>query len=252
MAHMKLKRRFKRNHWLSPLLIIITIVIIVAILGIRYMGNVGTPILLSFAEMKVKKLGNLVINRTISNEVISKLDMNDLFDTVYNNNREIVSIDFNPVIVNKVLNEAAIIILQNLKAIEEGNLHLIDGAEVIFSDYDLHNLKRGIVYEIPLGIISNMPLLANVGPKIPIRFALVGNLNTNFYTRVRNYGINNIMVEAVIKVDVTNQVILPLMSKTIQYDLEMPVATKIMPGEIPKYYQQGFSQSSPIFTIPMD
>src|SRR5690554_960942 len=108
MAHMKLKRRFKRNHWLSPLLIIITIVIIVAILGIRYMGNVGTPILLSFAEMKVKKLGNLVINRTISNEVISKLDMNDLFDTVYNNNREIVSIDFNPVIVNKVLNEASI------------------------------------------------------------------------------------------------------------------------------------------------
>ena len=56
--------------------------------------------------------------------------MNDLFDTVYNNSR--VVHDFNPVIVNKVLNEASIIILQNLKAIEEGNLHLIDGAEVIF------------------------------------------------------------------------------------------------------------------------
>ena len=46
-----------------------------------------------------------------------------------------------------------------------------------------------------MGIITNNALLSNLGPKVPVKINLVGNVISNVGTKVENYGINSIMVE---------------------------------------------------------
>jgi len=38
-------------------------------------------------------------------------------------------------------------------------------------------------------------LLSNLGPKIPVKFDLVGEVIINIETKITNYGINNAMME---------------------------------------------------------
>lgn len=248
----KLKRFNKRNPIISVLLLTIIAVIIISLVLIRVFSTVVTPTLLNFASLRVEKLSNQVINNAISKEIIDRLQIDQLFNTVQNSEGKIVSVDFNPIIVNKVLYDASAVIQQNLKALEEGKLTLIPNYQNIFSGYDIGKLERGIIYEMPIGAITNVPLLINLGPKVPVRFSFAGSLSINVATNVENYGINNIMMEILIHIDIVNQVLAPLTSKRIEYSIDVPIATKIIEGEIPRYYQNGINQSTPILSIPME
>jgi sporulation protein YunB len=248
----KLKKIHKRNPIVSYILITIALVFLVSILLINLFSTRVTPTLLNFASLRIEKISNQVINNAISKEVIDRLQTDQLFSTVQNSSGQIVSVDFNPIIVNKVLYDASAVIQQNLKALEEGKLYLIPGYENIFSGYDIGKLQQGIIYELPLGAITNIPMLINIGPKVPVRYSFAGSLTTSVSTNVKNYGINNIMVEILIHIDVVNQVLAPLTSKRIMYTIDIPIATKIIQGEIPRYYHNGISQSSPILSIPME
>ncbi len=248
----RLKKIKKPHSIASPILMVITAVFIVSFLLIRYMGIKAGPIFLTYAQFRVEQLNNQIIHNAISEEVLEQLDVEKLFVTTQNSEGQIVSVDFNPVIVNRVLNSASDAIQRNLKALEKGELNLIDDYENIFFGYDIERLKRGVIYEIPFGVITNTSLLANLGPKIPVKFSLIGSLNTNIDTKIRNYGINNVIMEIFIHVDIINRLILPLMSKDVNYELTIPVATKVIRGEIPRYYQAGISQSSPILALPME
>ncbi len=248
----KLKKINKKIYTYSPALTILTSVILIVIILIKYLSDIASPIIFAYAQLRVEQLGNQIINNAVSKEVLEELDVNKLFITAKNSNGQIVSIDFNPIIVNIVLNEATDVIQKNLKALEKGELHLIDDYKNIFLGYDIERLRKGIIYEMPLGIITNSSLLANLGPRIPIKFSLMGSLVANIETKIKNYGINNIIMEVFIYIRINNRLILPLLSKDINYIITIPVVTKIMPGEIPKFYQSGISQSSSILAIPME
>jgi len=248
----KLKKLYKKRYKYSPILTVITLVILASVILIKYMSNMASPIILTYAKLRVEQLGNQIIHNAISREILEELDVNKLFITVQNSNDQIISVDFNPVVVNKVLNDASDVIQRNLKALERGELHLIDDYKNIFFGYDIERLKRGIIYELPFGVITNTALFANLGPKIPVKFSLIGSLNTNIETKIRNYGINNIIMEVFIYINISNRLIFPLISKDINYNITIPVVTKIMPGEIPKYYQSGINESSSILALPME
>ncbi|MDD4036017.1 MAG: sporulation protein YunB [Bacilli bacterium] len=252
MKRIKLKKIKKKNPVVSFIIVLLTSVFLLSSILIYYISNTITPILLSYAEFQVERLGNQIINGAISKRILDKLDIEELFITIQNKEGQVVTVDFNPVIANKILNDASYFILRNMKAVEEGDIHLVDGSDYIFTGYDMEVLKRGIIYEIPLGATTRVALLSNIGPKVPVRFAMAGSLNTNLSTKLNNYGINSVIMEVFIDISVSNQVILPLMSKVISYKLSIPVATKIIQGKVPKYYQQGINQSSPILSIPME
>lgn len=248
----KLKKIDKKKSICSPVLMIITLVIILAGLLIRQLSNTISPILLTYVKLRVEQLSNQVVNNAISNELLAELDIGEIFITVQNDEGQIISVDFNPIVVNKILNKASDVIQKNLKALERGEIRIIENYEDLFYGYDLEKLKKGIIYEIPLGVITNTALLNNVGPRIPIKFALVGSLNTNIGTTIKNYGINNIIMEVFIHIDLANQLIAPLMSERIIYQLDIPIITRILPGEVPRYYQSGISESSPILSVPIE
>ena len=89
---------------------------------------------------------------------------------------------------------------------------------------------------MPLFAPTNNIFIANIGPKIPIKFKTIGNVLSNIRTEVKNYGINNALITAYIDIKIECQVILPLNQENIEINQNNVVAMKVIQGKIPNYY----------------
>ncbi len=244
----------KKYHYKKTTILMITIVLIVIAINFTFsfINNKVTPILFNYASLETKKLASIIINKAISKQLTDEVDVDKLFIITKNDDGEIKTIDFNPTIVNQFLVTITNTIQLNLKYIEQGNIELIELPDDVLVDYDKDELKEGIVFKIPSGIVFNNPLLSNLGPKIPVRLNLVGDILSNIDTKVTNYGINNVLLEVSVKIEVNEQIILPFTSKKTLVQTSAPIAIKVIQGSIPNYYFNGMDQSSPILTVPIE
>ena len=237
----------KKNIFIATLIMCVIITIIVLkIISIRV-----SPILMNYAELETKKLSSIVINRAVNKQLANGMNIDEMFNIIKNDNGEIATIDFNPAIVNKVLNTTTNVVLINLKAIEEGNIDFIELPDILISN-DKDKLKNGIIYEIPLGTITNSGFLSNLGPKIPIKLNIIGSVESNVKTNIKEYGINNALVEIYIRISVTEQINVPFISKRVTVTSDIPVALKVIQGSVPKYYGGTLSKQSNILSIPIE
>ena len=237
----------KKNIFIATLLLCVIITIIV----LKIISIKVSPILMNYAELETKKLSSIVINRAVNKQLANGMNIDEMFNIIKNDNGEIATIDFNPAIDNKVLNTTTNVVLINLKAIEEGNIDFIELPDILISN-DKDKLKNGIIYEIPLGTITNSGFLSNLGPKIPIKLNIIGSVESNVKTNIKEYGINNALVEIYIRISVTEQINVPFISKRVTVTSDIPVALKVIQGSVPKYYGGTLSKQSNIFSIPIE
>ena len=231
----------KRN-----ILVIIASLIFVCTLFIFNLLNKHiSPILLDYAEIETTKLSTLIINKAVENQVNNNFKPEEMIKTTTNKNGEIVSVDFDTNVVNQNLVSINNTIQSNLKYLEEGKLSLIDMPD-LNSPYDLKETTNGIIYQIPFGVITNTPIIADIGPKIPVKTSLIGSVISNVRTEITPYGINNALLKIYIEVTVTEQVILPFISKRINISLEVPVLMKLINGNVPNVYGGNYSVTTPI------
>ena len=233
---------------------LIVLVIIGIILGVilafRYINKKITPLFLNLAESETEKLATLIINDAVGKQVASDLETDNLFTINKDSQGLITSIDFNSNIVNKVLTTTTTSVELNLKYLEEGRVDLLNLPDSILVNYDKKDLEKGIIYRIPTGAIFNNTLLSNLGPKIPVKLNLIGSITSNIKTKTTNYGINNSLIEVYVNLNVTLEVILPYTKTKTTVKTSIPIALKMIQGNVPTYYSG--SQSSPNISIPIE
>lgn len=224
MRRIKLKKRRK----ISPLtffLFLILIIVISLILIFRYIEINLSKKVEEYGKIESKKIISYVINKSLTDDVINNIK-NDLF--VEKNN----SVDFNSANINKLV----ALINKNLKI----NLNDLEKGRIALDDLtllrDKSKIKKGIIYEIPTGIIFNNALLSNIGPKIPVKLHLIGDILVSVSTKVNDYGINNAIIELDINIVITEQMVLPFSMKEIKVEESIPIAIKLIQGSIPNYY----------------
>lgn len=226
----------------------IVLVFLTTVYFFLLLNKTATPILLDYAELETTKISSLIINKAVQNQVDDSFDIDELIITTKNESGEIISVDFNTNLVNRALNSITNIIQANLKLLEEGNLELLDLPED-YNTYELEKSNDGLLYYIPFGVVTDIPLIADLGPKIPVKTSLIGSVKSNVRTDLTNYGINNALLKVYIEVEVSEQVILPFVSKRINTKLDIPVAIKLINGSVPKVYGGSISSASPIVGI---
>ena len=199
-----------------------------------------TPVLLSYAESKATKIATLLITQAVNDKVFHTMDIEDIVMTYKDSNGLIKEIDVNPIFVNKLLNMITNYVQEYIEKVEDGNIDALGVTETIFSNYDIHKLKQGIIYEIPSGVVFSNSLLSNLGPKIPVRISLIGDVTSDIKTNLTNYGINNAFLEVIVYVEVSMKVLLPFASKTVKASTNIPVVMKMIEGEVPKVYYPNF------------
>lgn len=199
------------------------------------------PILMEYAVSEIKNMSVSIINNTISKE----LDYfnNDVVKISKNNNDDIQMVEFDSKLVNKILTDLTKQILLNLKEMENGKTNL---------SFDRTNINNQILYEIPLGRITNNVFIGNLGPKIPIKINVIGDVYSNIKSNIKEYGINNALLEIMINITVNERVIMPFISDQSKISVDVPVSIRLIQGNIPKYYGSGISRNSSILSIPAE
>lgn len=237
------KIKTKKKHLIRTLIILLILILATSLLIIKRISKKIYPIFFKYAEIETKKFSNLIINNAISKTVTDKITPDEIFKITYDKNDEISSIDFNTPKINKYLSKATKSIQEDIQNIERGNINKIDKA--ITQKYNKKDLKKGIIFSLNTGTISNSPLLANLGPKIPIKINLIGDVISYVSADVEDYGINNSMIRVFINLKVTEEIIIPFYGKNIDMEAKVPIAIKLITGKLPEYYL-GKTQSKQI------
>ncbi len=241
MNRMKLKNRKKQSK--NKKLIIILTIFMLLFFGFYNITNNVYKYLLNYAKAELVKLTTVVINGAVTKETLSKLNSEELYYVTKNSNNEIEMVDYNSNMINEFLDNATNEIQYQLLRLQNGNLDISDEL----------NEDSNVLFNIPLGIVANNPIFNTLGPKIPVKMQIIGSLLTNVNVKVKEYGINNAIIEMFIFIEITVKVILPLVTDEILITNEIPISYKLINGKIPEYYgTNGINKSSNIFSIPLE
>ena len=221
---------------------IFLLILLVMLIIFKIINSKVTPILVNYAEVETERIAMAVINKSITS-FLDDERLNNLVLTTVNDDDEIISVDFDSKVVNSVLYDITNSIENDLILIDNGKL---DEIGIPISNFYEKNDVSGIVYYIPFGVVTGLSVIADIGPKIPVKNKLVGSVYSNVKTEVMEYGINNAIIKIYIEVEVNEQVILPFLSKKVTIKSNVPVLMKMVQGKIPSVYGGMFSTTSPL------
>lgn len=231
---------------------VILLFIVISVSVLFYVINVRlTPTYLDYAEVQSNKIASLVISKAINSRTSNVLDVNDIIEHVPSDQSNMVTTKFNTEIINRVLADTQNLVQTHLEQAEEGNLEHLPYLDDIEYDTEAMEDQGGIVFFVPLGQATNIPLLGNLGPKIPIRFHIIGNVKSNVESDIREFGINNAYVEVSILIKVNVQVIVPLATKMTSVEQRIPVAMGLVQGQVPQIYTTGEGSTQPSIEVPI-
>lgn len=241
--------RRRRWNFRLPSLILPVIIISVGIFLV-FVNSRLNPIFLDYAEVQTQKIASLVISRAINSRVTNVMDVNDIIEEVPSESTNMVTTRFNTEIINRVRADTTTLVQSHLEQAEQGNLELLPENEFEFDEATMEE-KGGIVFYVPLGQATNIPLLGNLGPKIPIRFHLIGNVESSIGTDIREFGINNAYVEVFIYMKVNVQIIIPLATTSSVVEQRIPVAIGLVKGPVPHIFTSGDGSAAPSIEVPI-
>ncbi|RHW41690.1 sporulation protein YunB [Neobacillus notoginsengisoli] len=246
---MKIRRRYRKRRGPLPLkyVLLITLVtfIIVTYQSLNIINKHIEPSLIKIAETKAREFASQAVNKAIAQDVTANIDVNELL-IVHNNSGE-VSYSFNPRVSNRVIAETTRKIQRYLNLLEDGNIEDLEA----FKEFNADESKkqRGIIYEIPIGMATNNTLFSNLGPKVPVRFEIVGDVIANIETKIKETGINNTYLEVYVKTNIQMSVIIPLVEKDINVVNSVSIGNLFLPGKVPQYYNGGGKGGSEVNPI---
>lgn len=244
--HLKKKAKISK---INIIIILIIALIITIILVFRIIHKRISPTLMEYAELQAGKIATYVIRQSVSKKVTDKISPDDLFIITKDSNGNMKTIDFNPMKVNQLLSKITESVNDCLTDLEAAQLDKIKIPIPVSESITTSKEERGLVFEIPSGIIFKNSFLSNLGPKIPVKLTLVGDIDSDIKTKVTDYGINNAFIEVSVYVHVVEQVILPISTKRIEVEMNIPIAIKMIQGNIPEYYLNGI-QSNTGLSLP--
>ena len=204
----------------------ILIIIIIAVLIINYIDKKISPVIMKYSIGEMKRVVSTIINRSVIDNTFNDIDINDLFIITRNSNEEVITMTLDSRIANIITNRITDTCEDNLRKVEEGKYDEIKKEFNIGEEY----------FFVPSGLFLGNGLLNNIGPKIPISFKMIGNVNGEIETDVKEYGINNSVINISVEIKVELMVILPLGSEFISISNNIPLAIKLIQGKVPNIY----------------
>jgi sporulation protein YunB len=231
------------------ILISFTLFVFITLQGLWLVDRGIEPTLMHVAQRKTEEIASLAINEAIINKLFDSIDMKDILISKEDKDGNIVYAGVNQQIVNKVQNQSAIVVQEFLKEIEEGRIpKSIESDEIGLTKN--HSNDPGVIMSIPLGQATENSLLANLGPKIPIKFTIVGDVNTDIEEKIETVGINNTWISINIIVTVKAKVVIPFATETATVTRPIQIMGQFIPGEVPIYYNQSGDPIQP--ALPID
>ena len=225
----------KKISFVTFTIYLITITIICAIIFIYYFANKLGPNLIKCAEDELNRLTSIIMSNCIS-KYLEQTGQLNLITISRNNNNEIERIQYN----TKILNETRAKILSIL---DDDLDHLVSG-DIEATDLNLNKISneyyektpKGIIFTVSIGSATGNPFFANLGPKIPLNLTTVGDTTAEITTNIKEYGLNNALLEISIILKATTIIHMPFLSKEVTVINTIPLSIELIQGVIPSNY----------------
>lgn len=193
------------------LILLFIIILIFIFLLYLYSYNIS-PLLISYSKIKSKKVAIDIISKNVSDDIVKILKKDELFIVERDNKGNIETIDYDSKVVNELLSDTSKRVIRNFNKLKE--------------------INNGVIMRIPVGIISKNVFIQSLGPKIPVKLVLDGNVLTSLNTKVKEYGVNSALIEVSIKIEANIEVIIPFKTSDIKVVNNVPISIKIVKGNV--------------------
>lgn len=224
---MKMNLKNKKKTFIYKKRIFFIMIILSLLIGTHQLIKNISYYYLNYSEKEVIKIIDNASGKGITDKILNEIKDKELYTVSKNSFGEIEMIDYNSYLVN---------------------LFLRDVSKNISDSLDEQENSKKIAFYVPLGSIFQNPILNNKGPKIPVRMEIIGSVFSNMNIKIKEYGINNCLIEMYVHIEIKEKVILPVLSKTVVVKNDIPVSYKIIKGVVPSYYGKSMEKSSDIYS----
>lgn len=208
----KLKRRRKI---VQKIVAIFTAMVIVALaIALWVYWKSMTPTILDIAQVQVKAQTTQAVNEAVLS-VLQGVDYADFVTVEKNSQNEVVLITANSNSVNQLARNASIV--------TQGKINTL--------------FQQAI--SIPLGTLSGIPLLSQLGPDVNIVIDPVGTVQCSFVSHFEAAGINQTLHRIYLNVSSTVDVIIPSSHQVVQIETPILVCETVIVGKVPDTFLQG-------------
>lgn|SRR5690625_3345656 len=242
-------RRFRFAPIRSPrtiLLITVILYLVIVFFTIYIIDRGIKPTLMNIAEEKTIEFATRTINSAVKST--ENISFDDLVDINVDSNGNVTTLGWNSAAVNRALRTATDRAEYFLYGMNKGQTLDIDDPDlnpIEFGDSvgDLA-AKDPTVVEIPIGQATGNAILANLGPKIPVHFEIVGSLRSDVVHEIKEFGVNAALVEIYIPVTVNVQIVIPFSTSVSEVSTRVFIDSRIVMGNVPEFYSSGTSGTS--------
>ena len=242
--------RKKKSHRKNLMTLILMSLAFMTALSIYIINGRLMPIYLEYAEVQTYKVASYVVSKAINSRTSSVLDVNEIIVNLPTQSTDMITTKFNTEIINQVRAETQTLVKEYLEQAENGDLSHLPNLDSV--EYDVGKMEAGdgIVFFVPLGQALNIPIIGNLGPKIPIRFHIIGNVGSDIESPITEFGINNAKVEVNLFIEVNVKIIVPFASSSATVRQKIPVAIGLVQGTVPHIYSAG-EGTQPSIEVPI-
>lgn len=236
-------RRIKyKKRWLFKssrvVFILIILIIINTFFYFAFFINKLSNSIVEVATRELKEITFSLVTKNLTKEKLIDVTAEDLIIVKKNSKDEITDVDFK-------LDKAYEVMIDIKNNIEK----------------DLVNLKSGIVPSTALAVENNLvikipyyaytknAIFMNLGPKIYIKINLLENIIGDVYTKMSSYGINTVLINLYLKIYVTESFLYPVNDEKIEFEFEVLIASKIIQGKIPSFYNGVLESNSSLINV---
>ncbi len=204
-----------------------------------------------YAESETRNIASVVINRAITKRTTNIGDDNKVILVTPGENGTGQNAQLNTDVVNRVLAETTAQIQKNIKAAKQGKLASLEQLTDVEIETEDSTDDDAIVWYVPLGQATNIALLGNLGPKIPVKFQAIGEVEPDVHIETEEMGINNTWISVSVEIEVSVQIITPFATEVTKLKQSIPVGSQLVSGEVPQFYNSG-GMITPSFPVPAD
>lgn len=194
---------------------------------IRFLSDSLMPVIYDYGKYKCSNFMISIINYAFSSQIDE-----DLKNNIIVNNEGMIDVNvdiLNSLTINSIMKSHQILYGLESGVIEKEILELIgEGVEK-------EKIKRGIIYEIPIARAFDNLLISSLGFNIPVRYKLIGEIKGEVISEVKEYGINNALIEISAEMRYKSKIAIPMITEEVEESFRIPLVIKLVQGEIPDY-----------------
>lgn len=201
-------------------------IVIVMIVSFSTIFNSTRPILDTLFKDKAKSVATIICNEE-STKIITNYKYEDLITIHRDKDNNITMIQSNITPINYIISDVGEKIQKRINETEKEKIH------------------------INLGSFLGSKLLSGIGPNIPIKISLVGNVETDLRSEFKSQGINQTIHRIYLQVDCKINILTPYQVTEESISNQVLIAENIIVGKIPEafYNLQGLTENNAIDLI---